>query len=110
MKKAIPGAKLVEVGPDFVGLSDVAEIVGVTRQNMRKLMLAHVTTFPMPLHEGSAAVWHLAPVLEWLKSAAPTNLNRPCSRLRALRCRSTSPKRLTRSFLDSGRELRRLVA
>jgi hypothetical protein len=34
---------------------------------MRKLMLAHSTSFPMPLHEGSAAVWHLAPVLEWLK-------------------------------------------
>ena len=67
VKKAIPDAKLVEVGPDFVGLSDVAEIIGVTRQNMRKLMLAHVTTFPMPIHEGSAAVWHLAPVLKWLK-------------------------------------------
>jgi len=67
VKKAVPDAKLVEVGPDFVGLSDVAEIIGVTRQNMRKLMLAHVTTFPMPIHEGSAAVWHLAPVLKWLK-------------------------------------------
>jgi hypothetical protein len=67
VKKAIPAAKLVEVGPDFVGLSDVAEIVGMTRQNMRKLMLAHVTSFPMPLHEGSAAVWHLALVLDWLK-------------------------------------------
>src|SRR3712207_569678 len=38
VKGAIPGAKLIEVGPDFVGLSDVADLVGVTRQNMRKLM------------------------------------------------------------------------
>jgi len=67
VKKAIPDAKLVEVGPDFVGLSDVAELIGVTRQNMRKLMLAHAASFPMPLHEGSAAIWHLATVLKWLK-------------------------------------------
>ncbi|MGA8032052.1 MAG: DNA-binding protein [Casimicrobiaceae bacterium] len=67
VKKAIPDAKLVEVSPDFVGLSDVAELIGVTRQNMRKLMLAHAESFPMPLHEGSAAVWHLATVLKWLK-------------------------------------------
>ncbi|HEY2862899.1 MAG TPA: DNA-binding protein [Casimicrobiaceae bacterium] len=67
VKKAIPDARLVEVGPDFVGLSDVAELIGVTRQNMRKLMLAHQASFPMPLHEGSAAIWHLATVLKWLK-------------------------------------------
>jgi hypothetical protein len=67
VKKAIPDAKLVEVSPDFVGLSDVAELVGVTRQNMRKLRLTHASSFPPPIHEGSAAVWHLAPVLTWLK-------------------------------------------
>jgi hypothetical protein len=67
VKKAIPDAKLAEVGPDFVGLSDVADLIGVTRQNMRKLMLAHTSSFPMPLHEGSAAIWHLAAILKWLK-------------------------------------------
>lgn len=67
VKKAIPDAKLVEVSPDFVGLSDVAELVGVTRQNMRKLRLTHASSFPPPIHEGSAAVWHLAPVLTWLE-------------------------------------------
>ena len=70
VKDAIPGAKLVEVAPDFVGLSDVAEFVGVTRQNMRKLMLAHNESFPAALHEGSAAIWHLSPVLKWLKERA----------------------------------------
>lgn len=66
VKRAIPDAKLVEVSPDIVGLSDVAEMVGVSRQNMRKLMLAHQANFPVPIHEGSASIWHLAPVLEWL--------------------------------------------
>ena len=70
LKDAIPGAKLVEITPDFVGLSDVAELVGVTRQNMRKLMLAHNESFPAALHEGSAAIWHLSLVLKWLKECA----------------------------------------
>jgi hypothetical protein len=68
VKRAIPDAELIEVTPDFVGLTDVADLVGVTRQNMRKLMLAHVATFPAPVHEGSTALWHLAHVLQWLMS------------------------------------------
>jgi hypothetical protein len=66
VKGAIPGAKLIEVGPDFVGLSDVADLVGVTRQNMRKLMVAHAAAFPPPVHSGSASIWHLALVLQFL--------------------------------------------
>ena len=36
VRRAIPSAKLIEAAPDFVGLTDVAEIVGMSRQNMRK--------------------------------------------------------------------------
>ena len=68
VKRAIPSARLIEAAPDFVGLTDVAEIVGVSRQNMRKLMLAHPGSFPAPLHEGSASIWHLAEVLDWLQA------------------------------------------
>jgi predicted DNA-binding transcriptional regulator AlpA len=66
-----------EVTPDFVGLTDVAELVGVTRQNMRKLMLSHPTTFPAPIHEGSASVWHLAHVLRWLAERGDYEIERP---------------------------------
>jgi hypothetical protein len=51
--RALPSVKLIEVSPDLVGLTDVAEIVGVSRQNMRKLMLAHPGSFPAPVHEGT---------------------------------------------------------
>ena len=67
VKAAIPSARLVEVSPDLVGLTDVAELVKVSRQAMRKLMLTHKATFPVPVHEGSASVWHLAEVLDWLR-------------------------------------------
>ncbi|WP_339935770.1 DNA-binding protein [Vreelandella glaciei] len=66
VKKAIPAARLIEASPDFVGLTDVADVVGVSRQAMRKLMLTHRATFPVPVHEGSASIWHLAEVLDWL--------------------------------------------
>ena len=70
VKRAIPDAELIEASPDFAGLTDIAVLVGVTRQNMRKLMLTHAGSFPAPVHEGNAALWHLAPVLEWLSARA----------------------------------------
>jgi predicted DNA-binding transcriptional regulator AlpA len=68
VRSAVPSARLIEVAPDLVGLSDVADIVGVSRQNMRKLMLSHPGSFPAPVHEGSASIWHLADVLAWLQT------------------------------------------
>lgn len=68
VRRAVPSARLIEVAPDLVGLTDVADIVGVSRQNMRKLMLAHPGSFPAPVHEGSASIWHLADVLTWLQA------------------------------------------
>jgi predicted DNA-binding transcriptional regulator AlpA len=67
VKRAIPDAKFLEATPDFVGLTEVAELVGVTRQNMRKLAVAHKDSFPVAVHEGNAAIWHLSPILQWLK-------------------------------------------
>ncbi|PFH04576.1 hypothetical protein BCF11_5360 [Collimonas sp. PA-H2] len=65
IKRAIPGARLIEATPDFVGLTDVAELLGVSRQNMRKLMVNNAS-FPAPIHDGNVAIWHLADVFAWL--------------------------------------------
>ena len=48
VKRLLPEAKLIEAAPDFVGLSDVAEVMGMTRQNIRKLMVKHSASFPPP--------------------------------------------------------------
>ncbi|GAB7259664.1 helix-turn-helix transcriptional regulator [Dickeya ananatis] len=68
VRRAVPSAMLIEVAPDLVGLTDVAQLVGVSRQNMRKLMLAYPGSFPAPVHEGSASIWHLTDILSWLQS------------------------------------------
>ncbi|WP_375177337.1 helix-turn-helix transcriptional regulator [Marinobacter mobilis] len=65
VRKAIPEARLVEAGPDLVGISDIARLLDFSRQNMRKLIQTHLANFPLPLHEGKSAIWHLADVLEW---------------------------------------------
>lgn len=67
VKEAIPDTKLVEATPDIVGLTDVADLLGCTRQNMRKLMINSGSAFPQPFHEGKPAIWHLANILLWLK-------------------------------------------
>ena len=46
----------------------MAEIAGVSRQAMRKLMLAYPGSFPVPVHEGTTSLWHLADLLEWLRA------------------------------------------
>ncbi|MBY6209649.1 MULTISPECIES: helix-turn-helix transcriptional regulator [Halomonas] len=68
VRGVVPSARLIEASPDLVGLTDVADAVGVSRQAMRKLMLTHRATFPLPVHEGSASIWHLAEVLDWLNA------------------------------------------
>jgi hypothetical protein len=70
VRTALPESRLLDVTPDFMGLTDMAKLVGVTRQNLRKLMIRHEATFPAAIHEGNSALWHLYPVLAWLQEHA----------------------------------------
>lgn len=64
--KTLPQAQLIEAAPDYAGLTDIAETVSVSRQQMRKIY-EQADSFPTPLHTGKSAIWHLAEVLDWLK-------------------------------------------
>lgn len=66
VRRALPDARLIEVTPDLVGLTDIASLLGVSRQAMRKLMLTHGAGFPAPVHEGNTVLWHLTHVLAFL--------------------------------------------
>ncbi|MGD0960426.1 MAG: DNA-binding protein [Methylomonas sp.] len=67
VKKTLPDARLIEATPDFVGVTDIADILACSRQNVRGLYVKNRTTFPTPIHDGSSALWHLAKVLGWFK-------------------------------------------
>ncbi len=66
VRRVVPTARLIEVRPDLVGLTDIAEFAEVSRQNMRKLAYNNCETFPVPVHSGSTSLWHLDEVLQWL--------------------------------------------
>lgn len=110
VKRAIPDAELIEVTPDFVGLTDVAELVGVSRQNMRKLMLTHATTFPAPVHEGTTSVWHLAHVLQWLVSRGDYAIRRPLLDIASMAMQINLAKEVQYLEAPVRREVRVLVA
>lgn len=67
VKRAIPNGVLIEATPDLVGVTDIAELFGFSRQNMRKLILTYQSTFPSPIHDGKSSIWHLAKVLKWFE-------------------------------------------
>lgn len=68
VKRAVPEAVLIEATPDLVGLTEVADLLGFSRQYMRKLAYSHPRTFPAPVHEGKPSVWHLFTVLRWART------------------------------------------
>ncbi|WP_120277580.1 DNA-binding protein [Rhizobium sp. AG855] len=73
--RALPQAELIEVGPDLVGLTEIAELLDVSRQNMRKLIVG-ASGSPLPVHDGSTTLWHLADVLDWLVAAKGYRIER----------------------------------
>ena len=66
VRRAVPGATLVEVTPDLVGVADLAFMFSCSRQNMWKLIMGDCSTAPAPAHEGKSSLWHLGPLLRWL--------------------------------------------
>ena len=66
VRSALPDAALIEASPDLVGLTEVASLLGVTRQNVRKLIVRCDAAEPVPVHAGKPTIWRLAHVLRWL--------------------------------------------
>ncbi|MEX2499759.1 MAG: DNA-binding protein [Wenzhouxiangellaceae bacterium] len=67
VQRAIPEARLIEAGPDYVGLTEIAEFLDISRQAMRKIMAKNIEAFPLPVHQGNPSIWHLKDVLEWMR-------------------------------------------
>jgi hypothetical protein len=69
VRTTIPGAMLVQAGPDLVGLTEMAEFFGFSRQNMRKYATGRSAArdmFPAPAIMGDPCLWHLAEIASWL--------------------------------------------
>lgn len=100
--RAAPEAVLAEAGPDYVGLTEIAALIGCSRQNMRKLMLSHSHGFPFPVHEGTTSLWHLADVLSWFQAARQRQCDPKLLEV-ALICKAINAQRqLSRSLAMPG--------
>lgn len=72
VRKAIPQAQIAEVSPDLVGMAEIADMLGVSRQMVRKYTLSKAK-FPRPVHTSEAvALWHLVEVVEWAETYSKT--------------------------------------
>jgi hypothetical protein len=66
VRKAIPRAEIVEASPDFVGVTDVANLLGCSRQNIQKLLSKSISDRPPAVYGGAQSVWHLLELLTWM--------------------------------------------
>lgn len=75
VQKAIHEAKLIEVSPDLLNTSEIADLVSarigkITRQAMRKYTFGQVakvnSRFPAAAVSSSSPLWHVDEVVSWL--------------------------------------------
>ena len=66
IRKVLPNARLIEAAPDLVGLTETADLLGCTRQNMRQLTIRAGAAFPAPVRTGKPTIWHLSQILVWM--------------------------------------------
>ncbi|GEO81189.1 DNA-binding protein [Pararhodospirillum oryzae] len=75
VREALPHACFIEVSPDLVNLADVADLLGCSRQNIRKYASGEIKTvtapFPEPILGGATSYWRLYDVLSWLGKHTP---------------------------------------
>lgn len=93
VQRAIPEARLIEAGPDYVGLTEIAELLGISRQAMRKIMAKNIETFPLPIHEGSPSIWHLKDVLGWMREEQGRAVDAAIEEVSVVACRLNSGRR-----------------
>jgi hypothetical protein len=110
VRQALPDARLIEAVPDYVGLTDAAEVIGVTRQNMRKLMIAHAKHFPAPVHCGTTAIWHLVDILRWLEARGSYQLRAGLVEVAATAMQVNLARAVRQAIPGVQREVRELVA
>jgi hypothetical protein len=69
IRRVINGAILVEASPDLVGITDVANILEVSRQYIRKLMSDVRFLAPEPVHQGTTVIYHFSEILRFLNES-----------------------------------------
>ncbi|MFC3122943.1 hypothetical protein [Agaribacter flavus] len=84
IERALPAASLVEVKPDYVGVSDIADYFNVSRQYVQKLIVSGKLDYPPITNVGNTSVYHLFPVLDALKATISSSISDELEELAAI--------------------------
>ena len=110
VKSVIAGAKLIEATPDLVGLTDIADILKCSRQNMRKMMINSGASFPLPVHEGKTSLWRLSNLLVWLRDKKQYSFDRELIDLAAINMQFNIARESLEVDASIQQSVRRLVS
>jgi hypothetical protein len=72
-------------------------------------MLTNAATSPLPVHEGSTAIWHLAEVMDWLKAKGTYELEQAVHEIAETIMQINLTKEAQRLTPRAQRELRSLM-
>jgi predicted DNA-binding transcriptional regulator AlpA len=100
---------LIESSPDFVGLTDIANLFGFSRQNMRKLVHSNIASFPQPVHAGKSSIWHLHNVLDWFEKDQKRHICPSTKEISHAAMQVNIAKESSNSVKESQAELSRLA-
>ncbi|BAZ43303.1 prophage CP4-57 regulatory [Chondrocystis sp. NIES-4102] len=81
VRKVIPQADIIEASPDLVGVTDLANLLGCTRQNIQKLISKDNSQCPPAVYAGAQSIWHLADILTWLVEYKNCSINESLSEI-----------------------------
>jgi len=109
VRSAIFDAVLIEAAPDLVGLTDIAQVIGCSRQNVRKLIYSGDAGSPAPIHDGYSSLWHLADVLEWLQRTKNYPSDERILELALANMSVNAAKSMSRFDQERQEEVRKLV-
>lgn len=110
VKRAIPDANFIEATPDFVGATDIANLLGFTRQNMAKILQASGPDFPSPVHGGNRPIWHLETVLTWFMTHDNRKVDQALIEISRVNMRCNFAKEESRLARETPDQLRSAVA
>ena len=110
VRRAIPDDRLVDAAPDLVGLTDIAKVLGFSRQNMRKLVVHKGSEFPLPVHDGKSAIWHLATVLSWFIEKKNRKVDQAVMDISRISMQCNILRETTKLDRDISDRLERLIA
>lgn len=115
---AIKDVVLIEASPDYVGVTDVADILNISRQAVYKIINENKSKFPSPLHTNKTSIWYLSEITNFFHLHTQRKFKKSISevaqvaravntysQLITLQCRDQSPECISVNYTEGVEQL-----